>query len=87
VTVYEYEIQVKLRRKATNETEMKTVTEYAYTVADAVMQAAFNNSDNGTFDVTLVRVSPPAKAVELAAKELSDSIARMMKNIRDGGHR
>ena len=84
-TIFQYEIELTTRHKTTGVTETKIVTEYAYSVTESAMQAVINHSDNGTFDVGVKKIGPPARAVELVAHEMSKSIDTLMKRLIDGG--
>lgn len=81
-TVYEYEIQIKVVSKLTGHIEEKTSIEYAYSVADAAMQAALNHSENGQCDVFLLRISPSRRAIEAAAADMAKSIETIMGRIK-----
>lgn len=81
MTIYEYEVEIKLTASVTKEVVTRTVTEYAYGPMDAVMQAVLNNGQAGAFEVALLRIGPPTRLRELAAQEASAMIAETMKRL------
>jgi hypothetical protein len=79
-----YEVTLKLVNKNTREVTSVTRLEHSYGVADALMQAVYNQSaeiDTGSADITVTHIGPPAKLVQEAEVALELSIARLVRDI------
>lgn len=72
--VNEYEIELTFTRDGKQES--MTSTQWAYSVMEAMYQASFQVSNNGSAaDLKVVRAGPPQRLIEVASRELAAHIA------------
>lgn len=58
--IFAFELEVKLVLKSNGANELRTVTQYAYSLQDAVMQTIYQvNAELGGCEVTVLRIGPP----------------------------
>ena len=84
-TILEYEIEIAVTDKA-NKTTLITVSEFAYSLTDALGQASvrltYEHGSNIRHDgIQCVRIGPPKAFIEAAAAEARASVEAMMKKV------
>lgn len=83
--VKEYEVTIAILHKKTKGLRELTVTEYAYGVQDAILQTVYNV--HNVIDPSkeefkeVVKVSPPARMVDIARKEMDAAVDHMMREL------
>lgn len=82
--IQEYELEVKLIDKRNGASEMITCTEYAYQIADVPSQAIYSimrEREMENFEMKILRLGPPKRLVELAAKRMAVEIETLLNRL------
>lgn len=74
-----YEVELRVKQRATGEERLTTRTEHAYSVTDAAMQAVLNQAaaeTPGTVDIVLAHIGPPTADVLAATSNIAEALMR-----------
>lgn len=83
MTIYKYEIEVKVTNKNTLEAKLVTVIEHAYSVHDAAMQMCFALQRDGVnVELAIQKIGPPAADIQEQDARLRDEVKRRIDELR-----
>lgn len=83
MSVFKYDVELRLVNKDTREQREARRTEWAYNVGEACMQAAMNTTaellDSDTWDVSLVHIGPASEFIERATADLRKMVDALVR--------
>jgi hypothetical protein len=85
VTIYKYEVELTMTGVKGVPNGIITRTEHAYTVIDAITQAAINaTAEHPTGTIKVRHVGPPMDAIMLSEATLAQAVGEMLSRLGKG---